>query len=248
MIKVSVNADATRALKRLDLAKDQVPFATALALTRTAQRAKEGLKREIARSFDRPRSFTLNAMVVKRATKQNLNAEVKVKDNAFSGRSAVNWFNPEVYGGGRHYKGFELLLQRNGKMPSGWYAIPARNAPLDQYGNISGSLLNKILSQLGARRDSSSNESRKLKASRNRRRQSGRYFAVWPGESHLPPGIYERASFGSGGALRMVFLYTSKAPAYKPRYKFYEVGQQLAREYFPQEFRKAAAVAMGTRK
>lgn len=244
MITIRVRADITRAVRKLGLVEKQAPYATALALTRTAQLVKVDLQREIDSTFDRPTPFTRNALVVKAATKSNLSATVKVKDNAFSGRAAVKWFVPQVYGGQRGLKGFENLLQRAGQMPQGWYAIPARGAPLDQFGNLSGSLLGKILSQLGARRDPGQNERSKAKQKRNRTRQFGRYFAIQPGRSHLPAGIYERASFAHGSAIRMVMVFTPARPTYRTRYRFYELGNALARKYFPAEFRKAAAVAM----
>jgi hypothetical protein len=43
-----------------------------------------------------------------------------------------------------------------------------------------------------------------------------------------------------------MFIYTSKRPTYKRRFKFYERGQDLAKREFPGQFELAARMAMAT--
>src|SRR6185295_5301988 len=153
-------------------------------------------------------------LYVKPATKQVQVAVVKVKDEAFKGNPAVRYLFPEITGGTRNLKGFEKLLQRAGVMPSGWYAIPTSAAPFDAYGNVPGSVVMRILSQLQAARDSLTNESASLKAKRNRTKRNARYFAVNPATERgkLKPGIYERLGSAWGSGIRPIFLYTQKPP------------------------------------
>lgn len=63
-----------------DLAKRQLPFATARALTTTAQLAAGNVTRQLPSIFDRPTPFTQRAIGMERATKSSLQARVFVKD------------------------------------------------------------------------------------------------------------------------------------------------------------------------
>jgi hypothetical protein len=246
VIKISVQADISGALRKLKLAQSQVKYATAVALTRTAKVVEAELQREITKSFNNPTPFTQRALRTQPATKARLTARVFVKDYASKGNAASKWLLPGVEGGQRNTKGFERLLQRAGVMPSGWYAMPTKYIARDAYGNVPAGVVVKILSQLQASRDPSVNEKSAAKKKRNRKMRAGRYFAIQPGRSHLPPGIYERVSFAFGAAVKPMFIYTSKRPTYKRRFKFYERGQDLAKREFPGQFELAARMAMAT--
>lgn len=241
MITVSVRGDISRAISRLnDVQQKHVPFATALALTKTGQAVKAALEVEIGEVFDRPTAFTKNALFLSPATKTRLRARVWIKDRQ------VKYLAPQVYGGARNTKGFEKLLQRTGMMPAGWYAIPAKGVKLDGHGNVPGGTITKILSQLQSSRDPTANENMKAKGKRNRSSPRGRYFAIQPGRSHLLPGIWERMGSAWGSAVRLVFLYTPKKPGYQARLKFYEIGEKVARAEFPIQFRLALRRALAT--
>lgn len=249
MIAIKVNVDISKASRLFDnLRKDQVPFATALALTRTAQYTAAQLSAKMDEVFDRPTPYTKNALYVKPATKQVQVATVKVKDEAFKGNPAVRFLFPEISGGPRNLKGFEKLLQRSGVMPTGWYAIPTSFAKLDQYGNVPASLINQILSQLQSARDSQANESAQKRFKRNQTKRTGRYFAVMPDteRGRLKPGIYERLTGGFGSAVRPIFVYTRKTPTYSARYDFYGMARTVATERFPIEAQLAMEKAIAT--
>ncbi len=250
MMRISVKADIAEMLAaKTALEREQMPFATALALTKTAQFTKQKLVDAMDTVFDRPTPFTKNALFVKPATKQRLEAAVRVKDEAVKGNPAVRWLFPEIYGGRRNLKGFEALLIRAGVLTRGWYAVPAVGAPLDAYGNVPGSTITKILSQLQASRDYTANENAEARRKRNLRQQYGRYFAVVPGKhsrNNLHPGIYERYGTTKHATIAPVFVFTSKEPHYTKRYDFYGMGNAIARERFPTEFREAMRIAMAT--
>jgi len=248
MIKISVRGDIRVAIERLSLAERQVPYATARALTKTAKAVQLELEKEIKQVFDRPTPFTERALYTNPATKARLVAEVGIKDWAAKGNAAVKYLFAEVHGGGRSEKGFEKLLQNRGLLPAGWYAIPGKNVPVDAYGNISRSLILKILSQVGAMRDPGQNEKVATKRKRNKKQRLGRFFAVAPRQGRMTPGIYERVTFASGSAIRPVLIFTPRRPMYRQRYRFYELGQELARRIFPREFEEAARIAMGTQR
>ena len=236
-------------------ARDQVPFATALALTRTAQFVQRKMGEEIDRVFDRPKPYTKGATYVRPATKANLSAEVKIKDQAFKSAPPIKWLAAEIYGGPRRHKAFENLLVSRGVMPPGMFVVPTRAAPLDGYGNIQPSEINRMLSDLQARRDPYQNATRESKGKRLRKRKAAAYFyfsthPVNARTRHLAPGIYRRtAATNMVGPVRVgirpILLFT-RAPRYRVRLRFHEVADQTARMRFPIEFGLAMRQAIRT--
>lgn len=233
----------------------QVPFATAKALTKTAQFVQRKMGEEIDRVFDRPKNYTKNATYVRPATKQNLSAEVKIKDTAYKSTPPIKWLAAEIYGGVRRHKAFENLLIRAGVMPPGMFVVPTRAAPLDQYGNIQPSEISRMLSDLRARRDPYQNATRESKRRRLRQRKAAAYFyfSTFPVNArtrHLAPGIYRRtAATNMVGPVRVgirpILLFT-KAQRYRVRLRFHEVAHQVAQMRFPLEFAIAMRDAIRT--
>jgi hypothetical protein len=264
MIAIDVRADirsATLALNKLQ--REQIPFAAAYALTQTAKSAQAALEIETRKAFDRPTRFTQNAFFTKPATKRNLAAYVKVKDEASGSgqpgtarnRTALAWMGTQIRGGMRPRKGFENALERANLLPSGWYAVPTRWAPLDAYGNVPASKINQILSQLRARTDSSQNESPELarlrsagltKSGRKAKVRLARYFVALPGKSHLAPGIWERNTMSFGSSIRPVFIFTQKRPAYQKRFRFYGVVDATIKKTFRSHFDRGIRLALAT--
>jgi hypothetical protein len=243
-------------LQTLDrLEREQLPFAAALALTRTAQEVQKGLRNEMASVFDRPTRATLESLFIQPATKDKMEARVWIKDGRQrngagnlvgtegqwgKGRAAINWLSPEVYGGPRGYKGVEKMLQRKGVLAPGQYVLPGKGAPMDQYGNIKRGALNKILS--GARLFTE--EGYKANAAEDTRT---RYFVIKKGSR--PIGIAERLGRGKGSRnnIRMVLAFGRK-PQYGKLFDFHRVADQIAAEALPIEFEKALAQALATRR
>ena len=252
-MRYDVRADLKDALKMLEgLRKDQIPFATAYALTQTAKAAQRDVEGVIRRVFDSPTPYTQKAVFVRTATKQRLFAEVKLKDESAKGVPAVRYLIHHITGGSRGQKSFENLLQRQGLMLPGQYAVPTRAAKLDAYGNVPRGTLNAILSQLQASRDVLARETptSKARAMKRRKRRVVRYFVAQAGRAatkHLAPGIYERVGFGFGQAIRPVFIFSDRPPKYRKRFPFYEtIDRAVQRELVPkfeEGFRVAAATA-----
>jgi len=70
--------DVVRSFDRLR--REQVPFATALALTRTAQDAQAQVRDEMPRRFTLRRRWLQSGIRIERATKRDLRAAVKSRD------------------------------------------------------------------------------------------------------------------------------------------------------------------------
>lgn len=263
MMAIQVKADTAAVERKLDAVGRQMPFVIAKALTNTAQDVQRALRDAMLRQFDRPTPYTVGtigadgrirngATYVKPATKQTLQAEVRLKDEAFKGTPANKYLAPEVLGGPRNIKRVERLLSSKGILPQGMSIVPASGAQLDGFGNPSRGQYSKILAQLGANLDQYQNESkasRKRAASRRRKGAApvGRYFVPGPKDKQLEPGIWQRFGFKAGSAVKPIFLFVPR-PAYRKRYTFYEVAQQTIADRFEENLTAALQYALATQR
>jgi hypothetical protein len=104
------------------MAEAQVPFATSLALNRTAELSLAALRTQLQVVFDRPTPYTLNSLFVQKSTKSKLTVIVGHRPKASSPLLA------EIEGGDRRLKSTEK--------PTESVLIPSRYAKLDGYGNL----------------------------------------------------------------------------------------------------------------
>ncbi len=174
--------------------------------------------------FDRPAPLTQRSPLYRRATADNLTAWVYIRDEASGGTAPAKYLMPQVMGGPRGAKRFEVALRAMGIMRSDEFAIPAIGYKRDQYGNVPGATIVRILSQLQAMERFAGFKANETAASRTRNIRAGkaRYFVPQEtgnraerGISRLPRGIYER----SGGSIRAVFVFV-RQPSYRKRYDF----------------------------
>ncbi len=232
---LSVTSNMPEVLDRFDkVGTRQLPFALAVALTRTALDVRTAEVAKMRQVFDRPTPYTLGAFQVRPATKANLVAVVEQKQQA--GRR--DYLKREAIGGSRASTALERLLAV--KLP---YAgvltaiLPADNARLDQYGNWSNGQRNEVLAAVGAMRDSTSNRTaRSLK----RKKNPSKFFIPTSG---LPPAIYERTGRGQ---LKVILAFTAVAPTYQPRFPFYQVAEDTAQAVFQSHLSAAFARAATT--
>lgn len=74
---ISISVDTTKAIKGLSqLAKDQLPFANARALTWTASDAQKAIRRELPRRFIIRNNYVSKGIRIEKATKANQAAKV----------------------------------------------------------------------------------------------------------------------------------------------------------------------------
>jgi hypothetical protein len=245
---ITVDPSNLLARKLSDLELTQVPFAAMQAINGTAFDVRTEWQERMPKVFDRPTVLTLNAILYTKATKQNLRAQVFVRDEAFKGNPPSKYLQAEVEGGQRRHKAFENRLTSVGILPAGMYVVPGKGAQLDAFGNISGGQITAILSQLGAHFDPLNNQTDTSRARRRKREakqgsRAGDYFVPSKG-SHLPPGVYQRLSTGFGGAVRSVLFFVGRA-TYRPRYPIYNFAQQVfdrrLAPRFHEELQKAVA-------
>lgn len=214
--------------KRLDgLAKKQLPFAIAKALTKTGQIIKKEVINEMKRVFNRPTPYTLNSLKLTPATKRTLVAEVWFKDPGDKAitAGAKHYLTPQVYGGNRQMKRSEKFL--------GSYYVPGGAIKLNKYGNVTSGQITKILSGLKLFSEKG--------FSMNRTTKEGKYFTIKGKSSHLAPGVWERKRKG----VSPVLIFTNN-PNYTKRLAFFEIAQRTYKQNWKSIFEEALQQAIAT--
>ncbi|MDQ2084712.1 hypothetical protein RA307_31410 [Xanthobacteraceae bacterium Astr-EGSB] len=212
-----------------EMQRDNIPFVTAYALTKTAQDVRVAEVDKMREVFDRPTRFALNALQVVPATKQDLRAAVVFKQG-FGSIPAERYLGPQVHGGGRAKKSHERALQSAGILGAAEYCVPGKAAPLDAFGNMKGGDFTRILSQLQASRDPMQNMTPRSRR-RAIKRAGGQYF-VLRGAGRAPDGIYKRVA---GGAAEAVLIFV-RAPSYTARLPYEQTAFDVVERQLPVHF------------
>ena len=247
-MKIGIEVDVDQARAGLGELQRQVPFATALALTRTAEAAKVSVQQEMASVFDRPTSFALNALRVLPATKSRLEAQVFLKD--LGGRNietATTRFAAHVFGGDRNVKKFEAMLRGKGMLLMSEDAVPGEGARLNANGNIDRAQIVEILRWFdamgaGSYGGAKAKGVRERLAAGSRRRYPRRYFfrRERPGR-----GIYIETTTGFGKSIQPVLMFVRRS-MYKRRLDAGGVVERTVQTQFRRWFDDAFAQAVRT--
>ncbi|WP_232365766.1 hypothetical protein [Denitrificimonas caeni] len=222
--------DVDRVLVFMAAVKNQIPFALATALTRTAQNAKRSIEAEMPRAFDTPTRWTLNSLRLEAARKTKLQAVVAVKDRVSRGNPALFWLAPEVDGGSRGDKRAEMALKTAGLLPSGMQVVPGRGAKLNRFGNMTKGAISKAAAGAQASEEKQSQEGQ------------AKYFVMR--RAGRPIGIAARFS---KSRMDIVMAFVSSA-SYQARLDFYGVGQKAVDRTLSAEVTKSLEQAIRTAK
>jgi len=247
MIKISIDTSAL-VNKTIPELQRKIVRATAIALTKTAQQAQKGAISAMQQVFDRPTPYTLRGTRVKPAKYESLQASVEFKTDVSKGTQAEKYLGPEVFGGQRRHKRFEIALQRIGVLPSGMFIVPGQAMRLDAFGGIPARTIVQVLSYLQAFGEQGysanmTSEKRAKLAKGTRRKYGYELVVIRPsrkpqrGGKQLAPGIWQRTSTGFGSSLRPLMMFV-RAPTYRVRLPLQEIGNRAMASYFPGEFNK----------
>jgi hypothetical protein len=228
-ITVTGMADIKRSLA--GFSERRLNAAAATALTWTARDVRDGIRKELPQTFDRPTPFTLNQLTLKAATAAQPVAEVGFRERA-------DFLVPQVKGGGRRQKPFERALIQAGHMPAGRFAVPGPGAPLDQYGNIPRRLLGEILSHLqahtGTRAKRNLSTERRLRNAQ--KKIGGKYFVIDGSRKGLAPGIWRQGA--AARDVRPMLLFV-RPPQYSARFNFDGIARDIAQRRLGPNFARA---------
>lgn len=224
----------------LALGGDLPGRALADALNHTGNQARIALRGEMADVFDRPTTFTLNAIRVENATPTKLEAAVWVKDdkdNNSKAQAPEDWVAPQVYGGGRELKKSEQLLRAKGILPGDRFIVPGAGAKLDQYGNLARGQTIQILSGLSAftMAGFTANASNNWRSFRKGHARA--FFVMRRGKTAI--GIAERR-----GKQLVIVLAFVRTPHYQRRLQFHAVVERVAEANMTTNIDKAVAKAL----
>ena len=256
MIKMAVNIDVRAAIKQLaDIKDKQLPFATSLAINRTAVKVREREQHEIRDVFDLPTPFIQNSIFIKPSNKANLTARVGIKDNGFGkGIPAIKPLEAEIVGGERRLKRYEVALRSIGVLPDGYFTVPGEGAEIDSFGNMKAGQIRQLLSYFRANRDvgstSNSTDATRAKLAKGTKKRAGiSYFVGKVGDA--PLGIWRRTTSGSfTGPVKpiMPILMFVQSTRYEAIYDFDFVAQQTISREFDGQFIRAWAEAEATKR
>lgn len=253
LLRIDVDPSNVLAREFTELEQKNLPFAARMASNSTAFAVRDRWYDAIGQIFDKPTQLTRKAPLIQKATKERPYATVFLREEAAKGAPPAKYLLAQVLGGMRRPKAFENRLREKGILPAGMFAVPGKGIDLDAYGNLPGSRINQILSQLKARFDTQQNES-DTSAGRRRRREAkkgerrGDYFAVTGRKAnHLPLGVYQRVSTGFGGAIKSVLAFV-KPPTYRVRYDIFNLAKGVYEQQFPFHFERELAKAVQTSK
>ncbi len=226
MFSVKVEtADLQKVEKALSKMTRQIPFATALGITKTAKQVKENEKKEILKVFDNPTRFTQNSIFMKAATKKNLTAVVWLRDMVRPFR-VNHYLEPQIFGGNRPKKRLEILLNRKG-LP-GKHLVPGKGVKRNKFGNVSYGQIGKVLSGLFAQSDPLNNETAKTRKRKRKKGEQG-FFIVQKQRGKLRAGVYERF----GRSVKPIFISVSKARYKKRQFDFFGVAERTIKRDLP---------------
>jgi hypothetical protein len=244
MLNVSIQMDdgAKRLIEKLGKLKTGIPRAAADALNETGHDVMLTLREQMSKDFDRPVPYTLSSLGWSKATPAKLITTIEPREWPGKGTPAKKYLHPEIYGGDRHLKRFEVALQRMGVLPKGMYAYPGAGAKMDAYGNMSTGQIVQIMSyfsafgEQGYKANITAKGIAKLKKGGKKQGFGFEYFAVKKRHGGLVPGIWKRTSFGASGKAVSPVLIFGKKPTYKRKYQWNEVALKRARQVWPEWF------------
>lgn len=246
----------------------QVPFAAALALTRTAQEGQGEMRRAFVAKFDRPTPYTLkNALFIKPASKAKLEAQFGLKDagalQKSGGLSPADILGHHFTGGASRTMRYEQAFRRIGMLGINEDIVPADRLPeLNQYGGVPPSLIIKLLSYFSAFGEqgfkaNATAQTRSKLAKRTDKTSKGKnaskyvringvvyFYSNGTGRtSHLFRGIW--AKTGTHGVdVRPILMFVRRAN-YKKRFEINDFAQSAKRN-FSQHYDVALKNAMKT--
>lgn len=245
-----------KALSQVDaFARNHVRFAASLALNTVAVKAKQTVVAAMPTIFKNPTPYTLKAIYVTPSTKRNLVAYVGLsEDFSKGGTPAAKYLSPEITGGARGKKISETQL---GNRQSGagdvfgsgsvWWMPGERKE--NQYGNMPGGQIKRILVALNIQKRSEGYNDVKSKRSIKRNPVMDKIFMVTANDyqnhkNHLPPGVYQRTGSKNNRHVMPLLVFTKRAPVYRKRFRFHEMVRTVVIKNFHSAFREAMKKAL----
>lgn len=242
-MQINISSDIERVMRRVaDTARAQIPFAAALAMTRTAKAAEKDLRGALQNKFDAPTQYITRGTFITPAKKTKLEAWVGMKDQRSD--SPASYVAEHFGGGERGQKPYERALTAMGVLPPGWKTVPGSGIKLNRNGNPQRAVIAEVLGALKSRMS--------VAKGRGKRASVAGYFVVKPGATdprvrYLKPGIWRREQSGNwrGRTLAPVFLFERNV-SYAERIDLKAIVDAAVKREFPTQFNAAITRALAT--
>ncbi|MFM1991327.1 MAG: hypothetical protein RJA99_4284 [Pseudomonadota bacterium] len=228
-MRLDVSVDISGAMSRLErMRRDQIPFATARALTDAAEKVKAATPGILERDLDRPTPFTTDprGVFVARASKSRLEAVVGFRP------LQARYLKYQIEGGIRQPQ------RRALRLPS--------EQPLNQYGNLPARTIATLIAKANAKTE----RGRRLTGKQSARLRVSQKVTIFygdPGDGR-PPGIYQRVPLPGSGDNRLVplIVFPEQSARYEKRVRWYEDAERIARREIGPAFARRMREAMTT--
>jgi hypothetical protein len=203
----------------LDRLKRETPTMARYAINDAMVQVKEKEREETGKVFDRVTPFIQNSLRVDYLKNIDSTGRVWFKDvyETLQFDPVTDVLTHHIKGGNRKAKLSEQRLRRAGIISRDEWLIPV-GAPLNQYGNVTGAYMVKVLASLQAFTESG-----------GARNALGSKIRWMVGEAGGTRGIYEiqgGVSNADRGRWKLIFLITKKAPRYRAVFDFTGIGQK----------------------
>lgn len=205
------------------LSGQQVKQAYAEGLNDGGFRTRREWQREMSEQFDRPTTYILKSVYVRKATPDRLTVDIEPTYFGGKGVDPQRILQAQEFGGPRRDKRSEVALRRIGILPAGYQtAIPTTPFPGsdDGRGNVRGSFLVRLLSYFQALgeqgyRANMTDRSKARLHKGSKSREGVRFFVAYGRlrggpTRHLAPGIWA-ATGTQGGVVRPVLMFVRNA-------------------------------------
>lgn len=234
-MQITVSTDSSAIRRLLQGAEKQARFATALALTRTAQDVRLAIPQALEQVFDRPTTFTKRGTYVKMARRDSLVSEV----------------------GFRGIQSRYLRLQAEGGTytpgPAG-IRLPG-NIQLNAFGNIPRGLIDKLKAAADNGQLSAA-IARRLGASGRRKDQRGKPLQLFYGKPQgkgwegAPLGIWRRVPGVAGGPGKLipVIVFEDTPARYRKRLDMEQIAMPVVQRVFERHLAAALRQSIGSAK
>lgn len=247
-MEVSIEFDAETIIGKLtELKRVQIPMAASIALNQTAFKIREELQGEARNKFKDPVPFTINAFLYKKATPQNLEAVVFIRDDAPKGNAPADYLAPHIYGGIGYRTRFQKSMSRTPDPAQSALGGPIlapnrilvptqspRGTTFNSRGRMSAGQYTQINTYI-----QNTDSTRTATTGKRAARAAGvRYFymnqAMVDERRNLrnrKPGIF---MVRGGRSPLMRVMSETGLPTFNAKFRFFELGTQTASTYFPQ--------------
>lgn len=245
MVKMSITTDFKWLETKIEAVAKELPQSAArIALTRTVTDARRDVMTDIRKVFDEPTPFTVNSIRYAMATHDQPDAKVFVSDDAAKGISPRKYLLAEIEGGARGLKRGEKSLIRAGMMGGDQHMLPGKAMMLNQFGNIPGPTMTKILSRIAAfgeqgyRANASEAVKKRLKRQKLAVASTRTDMFVAHAKDGRALGVYQ---IMGRGVVEPVLAFVNKTPVYKTRFDFHGAVFRSVAEKWPTHMAKAMA-------